>query len=146
MKKINLVTTTAAVILLTGCIPQTAKVKFDPRTCLETIPSRVKGLKIVSGPRSEKSIIRDMVPVVCNGHMLFRNMNAKEKMVNAGHVLFKVLVEYTGEVNQVTVEETTIQSKKFLREVSDFIMDTDFTFWGLDNEDTLFFYPIDFSQ
>jgi hypothetical protein len=146
MKKNILVTTAAAVVLLTGCISQTEQFKFDPRTCLEEIPGHVKGLKIVSGPRSEKSIIRDMVPVVCNGHMLFRNMNAKGKTVNAGHVLFKVLVEYTGEVYNVSLEDTTINSEEFLREVSDFIMDTDFTFWGLNTEETIFLYPVEFGQ
>jgi hypothetical protein len=55
-------------------------------------------------------------------------------------------VEYTGEVGHVTVEEATIQSEEFLREVSDFIMDTDFVMWGGDDRDTVFLYSVQFGR
>jgi hypothetical protein len=137
---------TVSFFLMAACSSIIQKPAFDPKRCIETIPARVKGLQILSGPRSEKNIIRDMVPVVCNGHMLFKRMNTEGNQVNAGRVVFKVLVEYTGEVNRVKVEETTIKSDMFLKRLSNIIMDTDFTFWGKDSNDTEFLYPIHFGS
>ena len=137
---------TVTVLFISTCTPRINRNPFDLRKCLEKIPNRVKGLKIISGPRSKQSIIRDMVPVVCSGRALFMNMNKNGKEINKGYILFKILVEYTGEVNKVSVEEKTIQSDEFLRRVSDFIMDKDFVFWGEDERDTVFLYPIHFDQ
>jgi hypothetical protein len=117
---------------------------FDPKHCFEIIPDHVEGLKILAGPRTEKSIIRDMVPVICHGHALFEHIKSKGKEINPGTILFRVVVEYTGEVQNVKVEETTIQSEAFIREVSDFIMDTDFVFWKRHDTDTVFLYPAKF--
>jgi hypothetical protein len=71
-------------------------------------------------------------------------MRLKGYEINAGYIVFRVVVEYTGEVAYVGIEETTIQSKLFLREVRDFIMDTDFVLWGGDDSDTVFLYPAKF--
>jgi hypothetical protein len=119
---------------------------FDPKTCMETIPRQVKGLKILQGPRTEQSIIRNMVPVVCNAQVLFRHMKEKGKKIDNGTVLFWVRVEYTGEVYEASVHETTIESKRFLREVADFIMDTDFMVWARTDSDTVFLYPMVFRK
>jgi hypothetical protein len=73
-------------------------------------------------------------------------MTSEGQSINPGTVVFKVLVEYTGEVGHVAVEETTVQSEKLLREVSDFIMDTDFVLWGGDDRDTVFLYPVRFGR
>ncbi len=131
-------------LLLISCAAPTKQPVFDPKTCLEEIPVHVKGLKIVSGPRTEKSIIRDMVPAICGGHALFEHMKSKGHKIKAGHVVFRVVVEYTGEVGYVGVEETTIESEFFIREVRDFIMDKDFILWGGDDADTVFLYPATF--
>lgn len=87
-----------------------------------------------------------MVPPICSGHALFKHMKTKGQEINPGCVVFRVVVEYTGEVAYAGIEETTIQSKTFLREVKDFIMDTDFVLWGRDDEDTTFLYPVTFGQ
>jgi hypothetical protein len=55
-----------------------------------------------------------------------------------------VVVEYTGEVAAVDIEETTIRSRAFLKEVSDFIMDMDFIGWARNDVDTVFRYPARF--
>jgi hypothetical protein len=133
-------------LLQISCAMQTNQVAFDPKTCLEIIPENVKGLKVVSGPRSEKSIIRDMVPAICSAHALFRHMKSEGHEMNSGSVVFRVVVEYTGEVANVSVKETEIHSKRFLREVSDFIMDSDFVLWAGDDSDTVFLYPATFCQ
>jgi hypothetical protein len=87
-----------------------------------------------------------MVPAICSGHALFKHLRSKGHRIKAGYVVFRVVVEYTGEVGHVTVEEATIQSEEFLREVSDFIMDTDFVMWGGDDRDTVFLYSVQFGR
>lgn len=119
---------------------------FSPETCMASIPKNVEGLEIVQGPRTKESIIEDMVPIYCNAQVLFRKMNAEQKTVNSGKVVFKTLVEYTGEVVGVEIDETTIKSEEFLRKVTDFILRTDFVSWARDDTDTLFVYPIVFGD
>jgi hypothetical protein len=138
--------TLAIFFLLDACVLHTQRVSFDPKKCLENIPRRVKGLKIVSGPRTERNIIRDMVPAVCSGHALFKYMKTKGEEISPGYVVLHVAVEYTGEVAYVKIEETTIQSEKFLREIKDFVMETDFVLWGADDGDTVFLYPVIFGR
>lgn len=129
-----------------ACSPGHHTVDFDPRTCLDIIPRKVDGLQILAGPRTEANIIRDMVPAICNGHALFQQMQAREPGLNAGTVSFKVVVEYTGEVNAVSIEETTLNSRVFLQSVSDFINDSDFTPWVRSDEDSVFVYPARFGS
>jgi hypothetical protein len=135
----------AGFILLTSCATQTKQAEFDPKTCLEIIPEHVKGLKIIEGPRSEKSIIRDMVFPICNGHVLFGQIRSEGENIQPGIVVFRVVVEYTGEVLAVSVQESTVGSDQFIRKVSDFIMDTDFVGWTRNDTDTVFLYPVHFS-
>jgi hypothetical protein len=129
-----------------ACSPGHRTADFDPRTCLDIIPRKVDGLQILAGPRPEANIIHDMVPAICNGQALFQQMQAQESGLNAGTVRFKVVVEYTGEVNAVSIEETTLTSRAFLQTVSDFIMDSDFTPWARSDEDSVFIYPARFGS
>lgn len=119
---------------------------FDPRRCIETIPDSVQGLLIENGPRTKASIIRDMVPVICNGQVLFNQMKSKDPELIPGTVVFRVMVEYTGEVNAVDVVKTDIQSASFTRRASDFIMDMDFVNWAPGDIDTVFIYPAHFGE
>jgi len=131
-----------------ACVNPSAKkhTKFDHVNCMDTVPSRIKGLKVLSGPRTEKSIIHDMVPVNCYAQYLFRKMKSEGEDINAGDVIFRVAVEYTGEAYTSSVEETTIQSKRFVQRVADMIMDHDFVGWKLDSEDAVFLYPMSFGN
>ncbi len=138
--------TITALLFFTACTPHMTRAPFDPRKCLEDVPRHVKGLKVLSGPRSEQSIIRDMRRAVCNGHVLFEQMQARDKTLRPGRVVFRVVVEYTGEVCGVRVEETNIQADAFLNRVSGFIMSTDFVIWGADDSDSVFLYPIQFGR
>ena len=128
----------------TACVPHTHKKPFDPRRCMAHVPQHVKGLTILKGPRSKASIIRDMVPAICNGQVLFYRMQSTDPELQAGFVVFRVVVEYTGEVIAVDIEKTTLQSEVFLKEVSDFIMDMDFIGWARNDIDTVFVYPVQF--
>lgn len=138
--------TVASIFLLTACVLHTQRASFDPKRCMKNIPHRVKGLKIVSGPRTERNIIRDMVPAVCSGHALFKDMKTEGEEINPGHVVLHVVVEYTGEVAYAGIQETTIQSEKFLRTIKNFVMETDFVFWGADDRDTVFLFPVTFGR
>jgi hypothetical protein len=117
---------------------------YDHRKCMDTIPTSVKGLEIASGLRTRQSIIQDMVPVTCYGHVMYEKMRAKGESINPGTVVVKVTVEYTGEVYRVEVEDATIQSEKFLKNIVDLIMDTDFVGWQRSDIDTVFIYPMVF--
>jgi hypothetical protein len=119
---------------------------YDHRKCMDTIPTNVKGLKIISGPRTRQSIIQDMVPVTCYGHVMYEKMRAEGESINPGTVVVKVTVEYTGEVYRVEVEDATIQSGKFLKNIVDLIMDTDFVGWQRSDIDTVFVYPLTFGR
>lgn len=144
--KIVLYLSICALQCVYACSPYIQRSSSDANNCFEIIPRHVKGLTVVSGPRSKQSIILDMVPVICNGHTLFEYMKSKGKKLTAGSVTFKVTVEYTGEVLSATIEDTTIQSEEFLCKVSNFIMDMDFVVWARDDKDTVFFYPANFGR
>jgi len=129
-----------------ACVNSTPKklTKFDHVKCMDTVPSRIKGLRVLSGPRTEKSIIHDMVPVNCYAQVLFRKMQSDGEDINAGDVIFRVTVEYTGEAYTSSVEETTIRSKRFIQSVADMIMNHDFGSWARHSEDSVFLYPMSF--
>jgi hypothetical protein len=120
---------------------------FDYGNCVEDIPEHVEGLQILAGPRSEAGIIRDMVPAVCSGHALFERMKASGGEVEAVSVVFRVVVEYTGEVIGVTIEGATGEPEGFLRQARDFVLNTDFVYWrSEDDADAEFLYPVHFGR
>jgi hypothetical protein len=122
-------------------------ISFDFQKCIEKVPEKIEGLEILSGPRSKESLIHDMRHAVCGGYFIFEQMKSNGEPIETGSVLFKVLVEYTGEVNRVTIEETTIQSEALLRKTRELILNTDFVSWRDESdEDCEFLYPIDFSR
>ena len=134
----------AALIIFAACTPRPTTTAFNPRTCLDIIPEHVDGLQILVGPRSTQNIIRDMVPPVCSAQALYRSLRSRDPELGPGQVTFRVTAEYTGEVVAVSVVETTIASDVFLRELRDFIMDSDFTPWARSDDDSVFIYPVRF--
>ncbi len=135
---------TLLLLLAASCTPGKKNEPFDPQSYLEDIPTEVEGLKVIAGPRSKTNIIHDMAFNVCNAHILFERMKKQNRIQSGGSAVFRVVVEYTGEVPKAVVEETTLKSKSFLQEVCDFIMDTDFTPWARNDTDTEFLYPMHF--
>lgn len=87
-----------------------------------------------------------MQAAYCNGQMLLKKMNEGEAKVQAGTLLVEVAVEYTGEVISVRIVQTEIQSEKFQRLISDFIMNSDFASWRRADEDTVFIYPLAYTE
>ena len=115
---------------------------FDPTTCLEHLPAKVSGLQVLQGPRTEKSIIADMRPTVCNAQVLFNQMLAQGEKLVAGELRYRVRVEYTGEVGAAELLDDEIGSKRLALKVRDFIMDSDFVNWDRHDDDAVFIYPI----
>lgn len=140
-----------ALFTLSACTPfeelckSPGPASFNPKTCLEQVPDSVDGLEIIQGPRTKQNIAADMHPAFCNGQVLLKLMNDGGKPVQAGTVWFKVSVEYTGEVSSVEIVKSEIESRDFLKKVSDMIMDSDFTPWQRHDEDAGFIYPMTFT-
>lgn len=128
-----------------GCSTLDNTPLFDPKTCLQEKPQQVDGLKIMSGPRSKQSVVADMQFPYCNGQVLYKIANDKGQQVTSGRAVFKVTVEYTGEVIAAEVVESSGVGKDFLQKISDMIIDTDFSPWQRDDEDAQFFYPMTFT-
>jgi hypothetical protein len=133
-------------LITMACVSHARQSQFDPRTCMQSVPDHINGLRIVQGGRTEKNIIRDMVPAICNGQALFRTMQSRDTSLESGTAIFRVVVEYTGEVRSVAVQETTIRSSAFLSRISDMIENSDFVGWARDDTDTIFFYPVHFGS
>ena len=131
--------------LNTGCMKPVTQRPFDAGKCMEIIPDKVDGLTILSGPRTKQSIIRDLVWPICNARVLYDNMKRENSKLGSGSAVFKVRVEYTGEVQEVFVDKTNLASEEFLSSVRKMIQSTDFVFWGQDTTDTVFLYPIHFN-
>ena len=117
---------------------------YNHQTCMDTTPKKAPGLTILSGPRTEQSIIRDMVPVGCYGRVIYERMKSHGENISPGVITFRVTVEYTGEVYGVEVVDATIPSQKFVRRISDMIKNTDFVGWARSDDDTVFIYPLRF--
>ena len=136
-----------AALLLGGCASITNTPEFNPKTCMKEVPRKAPGLKIIQGSRTEQNIAADMHPAYCNGQVLLKRMNDEGGPVNAGGVWFKVAVEYTGEVMGVDIVKSEIDSREFLKKVSDMILDSDFTPWQRDDDDdSVFIYPMTFTR
>ncbi len=130
---------------LTACTPGSMPGGFNPKTCMEEAPLQPQKLQILRGPRSARNIALDMQPIYCNGQVLLKLMHEAGEPVNAGTVVFRVRVEYTGEVYDVGLVTTEISSQEFLRRVSAMILEADFTPWQRHEEDTEFIYPLSFT-
>jgi len=127
-----------------GCVTQEKKAAFSVVKCNETIPGEVEGLVILTGPRSPKSIIRDMRQAECGARARFYRQYAGKRPAAQSSVVLRVVVEYTGEVQEVKVKEKRGLSDDFLSEICNMVHDTDFVYWGRNDQDTVFLYPIDF--
>lgn len=137
----------AAFLMLCGCVSHSDRPVFNPKTCLQEVPQTVPGIRIISGPRTEKNIVAGMQSAYCNGQMLFMLLNKKEgRIIPPGEVLFQVTVEYTGEVISAEVVESSIDATDFLRKIKDMIMATDFSPWARHDDDAQFIYPMTFTS
>lgn len=138
-----------ALVLIKVFAPQETRSPDKPFTlesCLETTPAEVDGLKVIAGSRSKASIIKDMVPLICRSEGLFKQLQSSGEMIKPGSVTFQVSVEFNGEVITAKVVDNTIESKKFIKYVSRFINEIEFSPWNWEETDTVFLYPAMFGQ
>ncbi len=133
-----------AALMLGGCAASGKTPVFNPKTCLQQASVTADKVEIIKGARTKLNVASDMHPVYCNGQVLLKLMTEKGKSVNPGTVWFHVSVEYTGEVVSARIANSEIHSKEFLKQVSDMIMDLDFTPWQRQDNDTEFIYPMTF--
>jgi len=140
--------TAMGLLCFSACDNEAVKdVPFSYRDCLDHVPDSVQGLKILAGPRTEKNIIRDMNPSMCQAYALLEEMRASGRKVGPGSVVFKVVVDYNGEVMQGTIDQTDMDAEEFLDKVVGIIGSSDFTYWrGKNDEETVFLYPVRFDQ
>ena len=146
MVSVGLLGIVVAVWLVAACSASPKTTIFNPQDCLDQVPVRVKGLAVLKGTRSKQSLIRDMVPVNCYTQVLFRQMRHQGEAISGGKVVYRITVEYTGEVHSVEVAETTIKTEPFLRRVADLIKNNDFVGQALNDPDSEFLYPLVFKE
>jgi len=140
-------TALSMVVFVSGCSqPRKEDKPFNPAECMENIPKDIKGLVVLEGPRTRESIIVDMQPVVCSAHALFQKMRQKGKQISDGKVVFRVVVEYNGEVINASVEESTVESEEFMRKVTGSTLAHDFGVWNRNDVDAVFLYPATFGK
>lgn len=131
---------------LGACAFISAENDFNPKTCLQAVPTIVPGIEIIQGHRTKTSLAFDMQNTYCNGQVLLKQLNDKGLDIGSGTVWFKVTAEYTGEVINVDVVKTEITSKEFLQKTVEMIMDSDFTPHQRDDLDSQFIYPLTFTD
>jgi hypothetical protein len=117
---------------------------FSMAACLNSIAEKVEGFDILEGDRSEASIIRDMQPVVCGATALYVKMMDEGEAVGAGRMIFRVVVEYNGDVISVRIERSDIIHRLFRNKLIDMISELDFSVWPRQDTDTLFIFPVSF--
>lgn len=138
-----------ALILINIFSPRKAQdpdAPFTMQTCLQSIPDVVDGLEIVEGSRSKGMIITDMVPIVCRAKAIFEKMRSEGAPLESGRMMFRVAVEYNGEVISVRIQESDITYRPFRNKIIDLIAEKDFMATRREDTDTIFFYPIHFSR
>ena len=117
---------------------------FNIKDCLASVPEDITGLKVLEGSRTETSIIRDMVPIVCRARKIFEGMRAEEGTFKAGSMTLRVSVEFNGEVIQVKIEESDITDRQFQNKIVNLVVVSDFAYQGREDTDSVFLYPIHF--
>ncbi len=120
------------------------KESAKPEDCYEIFPKTVDGLKI-TGERSERNIIKHMVPFVCYLQELYQK-RLQEKPDLKGILELRILVEFNGEVMSYSIERTSIEDPLFLKEVKHRLAFLSFDSYGQFNSETEFIYPIRFGK
>lgn len=117
-----------------------------PEECLAFVQSDVKNLRILEGPRTPDNILYDIAPLICRGRKVFDKLNSQGETIPAGTVTLKVVVEYNGEIISTDIEETSIDSRRFLNELIGIFNMSDFTSWSREDENAVFTYKARFGR
>lgn len=129
-------------LLASGCgktrEPQT------PEECSKIIPETVQGLKI-TGARSERNVIKNMVPFVCALQKAYRKRRADVPSLK-GSLLLNIRVEFNGEVNGYSIDRVGFDDPVFLKQIERMLAFLDFDAYGPFNSETEFVYPVRFGE
>ena len=142
-KKVAARTLLGLAVAAAGCAEKKKDAPFDPKVCMQQIPDKMAGMRILRGPRTEKSLIADMRTSECNAQVLYRKMSPGTP---PGRIVFEISVEYTGEASKVDIIESTVSSERLEQEIRDFIMDSDFMPWSRHEDAAVFRYTMDFES
>jgi len=117
-----------------------------PEDCLAFVYADEKNLHILEGPRPPGNILHDIAPLICRGRKVFDNLVSMGEAISPGTVTLKVVVEYNGEIISTDVQETSIDSRRFLNELIGIFNMSDFTSWNREDENAVFTYTARFGR
>jgi hypothetical protein len=126
--------------------PPPADHPATPQDCLASIQADTKNLRILEGSRSPASILGDLAPLICSGRAVYERLRTEGETIAPGTVTLRLVVEFNGEIISAGVQETSIDSKKFLNELTGLIATSDFSFWNREDEDSVFTYTTGFGH
>lgn len=126
--------------------PLPADPTTTPEDCLASVYADEKNLRILEGSRTKTNILHDLAPLICRGRKVFDKLTSKGETIAAGTVTLRVVVEYNGEIISTEVQETSINSRTFLNELTGIFDMSDFSFWTREDEDTVFTYTARFGR
>lgn len=117
-----------------------------PEDCLAFVQADEKNLHILNGPRPPGNILHDIAPLICRGRKVFDKLTSQGEPIPAGTVTLKVVVEYNGEILSTDIEETSIDSRRFLNALIGIFSMSDFTSWNREDENAVFTYTARFGR
>ena len=126
--------------------PPPADPTATPEDCLTSVYADEKNLLIWEGSRTKDNILHDLAPLICRGRELFDKLKAEGKNITAGTVTLRVVVEFNGEIISTEVQETSIDSRRFLDALTGIFNMSDFSFWNREDEDAVFTYTAHFGR
>ena len=132
--------------VFTPASPPPADPPVTPEDCLASVYADNKNLRILAGSRSPANILHDLAPLICRGRKVFDKLKAEGEAIEAGTVTLRMVVDFNGEVLSAEVRKTSINSRKFLNELTGFIAMNDFSFWSREGEDAVFIYTAQFGR
>ena len=127
-------------------LPPPANLTTTPEDCLAYVYADEKNLCILEGPRTKTNILHDLAPLICRGRKVFDKLAAEEETIAPGTVTLRVVVEYNGEIISTEIQDTSIDSRTFLNELTGIFDMSDFSFWKREDEDAVFTYTARFGR
>lgn len=138
-----------ALVLIKVFAPESrppVELSLKPKDCMTSVYADEKKLRILEGSRSPANILRDLAPSICSGRAVYERLKSEGENIESGTVTLRMGVEFNGEIISVEVQETSINSKKFLNELTGSILMSDFSFWNREDEDAVFTYTAHFGR
>ncbi|BBO86110.1 hypothetical protein DSCO28_66760 [Desulfosarcina ovata subsp. sediminis] len=114
-----------------------------PKSCLESIPEAISGLKI-SGARPEKNVIANLWPTICRARELYAQRMKENPKLGKGMIELKITVDFNGEIEAYSIARSTLDDPAFDQKVLRVFEFMDFDPYGPHNAETQILLPIRF--